>query len=125
MLWNYVVDLDRLDGPGGPRPEGPAPATREKPSHRERFMLDPPALADLDRDGTPDVIATVAFGESREESGTDQREREPGLRASNPVTDDSSWRSRVDRADGSGLTPSTKHSPSHPALHGGHNRRRL
>ena len=68
MLWNYAVDLDGLDGPGGPRPEGPVPDTREKPSKRTRYTLGTPAVVDLDRDGMGDLVATIAFSETQEEA---------------------------------------------------------
>ncbi len=66
ILWNYHADPD---GQGGPRPAGPAtwradpssagPSDKEPPRGQ---ILGEPAVFDVDGDGTPDLIATLAFG---------------------------------------------------------------
>ncbi len=64
MLWNYAPELD---GPGGPQAEGPILNTADKPSLRWSELIGAPVLADVDRDGSPDLIATTLFHESRAE----------------------------------------------------------
>ena len=61
MLWNYVAELDRL---GGPQPDGPVLDIQNKPSMRTRFFLGPAVLGGNDRNGSPDVIATISYSES-------------------------------------------------------------
>ncbi len=67
VLWNYHA---ARDGAGGPRPTGPAtwgidsermPDPADDDSLRGQ-ILGEPALHDVDGDGTPDLIASVAFG---------------------------------------------------------------
>ncbi len=60
MLWNYVAELD---GPGGPRADGPSMPDRSKPSERPCGLIGWPAIDDVDGDGTPDLIATLVFHE--------------------------------------------------------------
>ena len=57
MLWSYVADLD-----------GPGNSSQTKPTLRATWSIGKPALADVDRDGSPDLIVTCAFGETPEES---------------------------------------------------------
>ena len=63
VLWTYTAERD---GPGGPQPDGPDPAGAS-PETRPGTLLDEPAVLDCDRDGTPDVVLTVAFEESLRE----------------------------------------------------------
>jgi hypothetical protein len=65
MLWNYVADLD---GPGGPKADGPANFSQQDPRARANWTIGTPILADVDRDGLPDLIATCIFCETREET---------------------------------------------------------
>ncbi len=64
MLWNYIAELD---GPGGPKPDGPVFDIRDKPAMRYNSLLGAPVMADVDRDGSLDLIATIYFSESAEE----------------------------------------------------------
>jgi hypothetical protein len=63
LLWTYTAELD---GPGGPQPGGPVFA-RASSDVRPSNLVGTPDIVDCDRDGTPDVIATVAFSESLRE----------------------------------------------------------
>ncbi len=58
MLWNYTA---ALDGPGGPQPEGPLLPGPNRPAARYGSVVGMPATADVDQDGTPDLIATMTF----------------------------------------------------------------
>jgi hypothetical protein len=60
MLWNYAA---LLDGPGGPRAEGPSPPNQAKPTERPGSLIGWPAMRDVDGDGTLDMIATLVFQE--------------------------------------------------------------
>ncbi len=77
VLWDFTA---APDDPGGPRPAGPdlrsgPNANRmgfpghkpEEPGGRWRQVIGRPATADGDGDGTPDLIATMAFSETEEE----------------------------------------------------------
>ena len=65
MLWNYVAELD---GPGGARGGGPGIGRAILPFDRRSGVAEAVMLADVDRDGTPDVVAMLAFPESSTES---------------------------------------------------------
>ena len=65
MLWNYVAQLDK---PGGPQPDGLETSDRDKPAFRWRYIMGTPSVADVDGDGTPDLIATLIYSESNEET---------------------------------------------------------
>ena len=60
MLWNYVPTFD---GPGGPQPEGPEAIGPPEFPERPASLIGWPAIADVDGDGTPDLIATQVFHE--------------------------------------------------------------
>ena len=55
LLWNYAAVLD---GPGGPLSDGPSAPGPAKPAERPGSLIGPPAIGDVDGDGTPDLIAT-------------------------------------------------------------------
>jgi hypothetical protein len=78
MLWNYIAELD---GPGGP--DGPESNRMEATSVRTSEIIGKPALADVDRDGAPDVIATIVFAESTEETARRPAPKSPGVPAIN------------------------------------------
>ncbi|MHB1557755.1 MAG: hypothetical protein ACYC61_09765, partial [Isosphaeraceae bacterium] len=66
VLWNFHAEPD---GQGGPRPTGPAtwrasfvPSGQKNTNTLRGMILGLPARFDVDHDGTPDLIATVAFG---------------------------------------------------------------
>ncbi len=74
VLWNFHAEPD---GKGGPRPAGPAAwrsdmfvssDSEDTQTHRGQ-ILGEPALFDVDRDGTLDVIATVTFGKPKNAPG--------------------------------------------------------
>jgi hypothetical protein len=65
ILWNHVIEID---GAGGPKPDGPEVYTREKPSPLLGPIIGMPAMTDVDRDGTPDLIATIVLWESLDEA---------------------------------------------------------
>ena len=60
MLWNYVPEVD---GPGGPQPEGPSLPGPIRQASRPGWMIGKPEIADVDGDGTPDLVATMVFHE--------------------------------------------------------------
>ena len=60
MLWNYVPEVD---GPGGPQPEGPSLPGPIRQASRPGSLIGKPQLADVDGDGTPDLVATMVFHE--------------------------------------------------------------
>jgi hypothetical protein len=60
VLWTYLAELD---GTGGAYPEGPGLPGPIRPAGRSAQMLEAPTLADVDRDGVPDVVATIVFSE--------------------------------------------------------------
>ncbi len=60
VLWTHVSELD---GPGSPRPEGPMLPGPVQPAERAAQVIEQPAVHDVDRDGTPDIIATLLFHE--------------------------------------------------------------
>ncbi len=64
MLWNYAPELD---GAGGPQADGPIFNMPVEPSSRWSELIGAPVMADVDRDGSPDLIATTLFHESRAE----------------------------------------------------------
>ena len=57
MLWNYTAELE---GAGGPHADGP---NEQRPGR----LIGVPAVVDCDRDGTPDLIATLGFSEPPDE----------------------------------------------------------
>ena len=65
MLWNYGAELD---APGGPLPEGPGINSTDDPSRRNNRLAGVPAIADVNRDGVPDVLATFILAESEDET---------------------------------------------------------
>ena len=65
LLWSHVA---RLDGPGGPKAEAPEISRRDQPASRNGSIIGTPAIADVDRDGTPDLIATIGFWETPAET---------------------------------------------------------
>ena len=108
LLWTYRAEPD---GPGGPSPETPEPTEPVERLARRGHVLGAPELADLDRDGTPDLIVTVKFAESPEEQerrsaeedrrGLAQDQRPPALRRVIAVSGRSGrwlWSSPVDRS---------------------------
>jgi PQQ-like domain len=74
MLWNHVIEID---GAGGPKPDGPEVYTLEKPSPRSSSIIGTPAMADVDRDGTLDLISTIVFWESNEEAKRRRETKSP------------------------------------------------
>jgi hypothetical protein len=70
MLWNYVAELD---GPGGPR-DFPGVNRLSVPLERHSGVAEKVMMADVDRDGTPDVVAMIVFPESPAESTRRLRE---------------------------------------------------
>jgi len=75
VLWNYAPELD---GPGGPQAENPSLPRPDKPATRLIHSLGAPALADLDRDGTPDLISTLVFHETPQETARRYPGEKPG-----------------------------------------------
>ncbi len=65
ILWTYIPELD---GPGSPRPESPTIPGPFEPVERRAQILPQPALLDADRDGVPDIIATLLFQELPDET---------------------------------------------------------
>ena len=60
VLWEHMPELD---GSENPRPDdlelpGPTSTTR-----RPVYLAGPPSMSDMDRDGTPDLLATLIFSE--------------------------------------------------------------
>ncbi len=82
LLWNYTA---ALDGPGGPRPDGPdlrhGPGGPEPASPGARWanVVGALAVADADRDGVADLIATVSFSENQEEINERAADRARGV----------------------------------------------
>jgi hypothetical protein len=60
VLWEYALELD---GPGIAPPDDPGLPGPVSAVGRSVFLVEKPAIADLDRDGTPDLIATMIFYE--------------------------------------------------------------
>ncbi len=60
VLWTYLAELD---GPGGAYPEGPDLPGPIHPAVRPSWVIGQPAVGDLDRDGVPDLLATISFQE--------------------------------------------------------------
>ncbi len=60
VLWTYRADLD---GPGGAYPEGPELPGPIQPALRPGQIHHTARTVDLDRDGIPDIVATVGFRE--------------------------------------------------------------
>ena len=108
VLWTY---LPELDGPGGAYPAGPALPGPIQPATRPMQTIDAPTLADLDRDGVPDLIATLLFQEFPAEILARRPElaKDRTAQVRDPL-DASSRRSRADRESRSGATRSTPHS---------------
>lgn len=61
MLWNFVA---ARDGPGGPLSESRASPGKPKPDDPRGAMIGWPSIGDVDRDGTPDLIATLVLHET-------------------------------------------------------------
>ena len=59
MLWSHVAELD---GPGGAAPLSPT-----SPATRAGRVLGVFAVADVDHDGTPDLVVTLVIDESRQD----------------------------------------------------------
>ncbi len=64
VLWTYVAELG---GPGA-YPEGPESPGPARTTVRPDLVLGMPAVADVDRDGVPDLIATMGFLERSDEA---------------------------------------------------------
>ncbi len=64
VLWTYVAELD---GPGRARPEFPVIPGPVPNLERAVQPLGRPAVVDVDRDGTPDFVATLLFHEFPDE----------------------------------------------------------
>ena len=77
MLWNYVAELD---GPGGARPQGIFWPGKDRSTSRWTYITGTPVVTDVDNDGTADLIATVVFSETPQETGR-RTEATPGLGA--------------------------------------------
>ena len=65
MLWDYVADMDSPGGPLAKTPVLPRPGG----------LIGLPAVGDVDADGTPDLIATLVFHETKAE--VQQRIKKP------------------------------------------------
>ncbi len=74
MLWNFTAEVD---GSGRPLAESPGSARRMKPADRPGGLIGLPSVGDLNGDGTPDLIATLAFHETPSE--VQQRTKKPPL----------------------------------------------
>jgi PQQ-like domain len=86
VLWNYAAELDGQGGPDEPQ----ASAMDSRPE-RTGDVIGMPALADVDGDGAPDVIATIIFAKSDEETA-----RRPATKSSSvPNTDSEVFHRRV------------------------------
>ncbi len=101
VLWNYDAELD---GPGASHPNPPSGFGEPRPGARLANLIGEPATADLDRDGVPDIIATLLFY---------------GLPSDNPSPSQCpivgpSWPSRAAPGASSGATASNRPS-SQPA----------
>ncbi len=75
MLWSVAAGLDEK---GGLLTNGPESNDIEVIPGK---MIDAPALADVDRDGAPDLIATIIFSEPDEESARQRRAKSRGVLA--------------------------------------------
>ncbi len=108
LLWTYHADPN---GPGGPSPDGPEPPDPVTKITRQGRILGAPVLTDVDRDGTPDLIATMVFSEFEQEAerreveatrrGLALNSRPPDLRMVLAVSGRSGrwlWSNRVDRS---------------------------
>ncbi len=60
VLWEKTLDLD---GPGATPPDEPGTLGPVSAFRRLGSLVETPAVADLDRDGTPDLVVTVVFYE--------------------------------------------------------------
>ena len=69
FLWNYTADLDRPARAGAPWPE---------PGPRRSFIAGTPAVTDCDRDGTPDLIATVVVAERAQTDASSAKDQPQG-----------------------------------------------
>ncbi len=76
ILWTYRAELD---GPGTPYPDGPRIPDPKVPASRGGIPWDMPSAVDLDHDGTPDLLATLAFDEFSGEKAS--RARTPSASA--------------------------------------------
>ena len=105
MLWSHVAELD---GPGGAAPLSPT-----SPATRAGRVLGVFAVADVDHDGTPDLVVTLVIDESRRTSRDDPNKKPSShlLRLVALSAGASSPPFRGDRAAGSGLTRSIGRSP--------------
>ncbi len=83
LIWSYTAELD---GPGGPQPAGPEPDTTEQPAIRPGNLLGSPAVADCDRDGTLDVIATAVFQQTGQEKARQTMGKQSGTPTPNQPT---------------------------------------
>ena len=78
MLWSYAAQLDEKNG--GLRANGPESNDNDMEVIPAK-IIDVPALADVDRDGAPDLIATIIFSEPDEESARQRRAKSRGVLA--------------------------------------------
>jgi hypothetical protein len=64
VIWEHAFELDMagVTPPDDPRLPGPI-----QPGRRIASLVDVPSVADVDRDGTPDLVATVVFIELQTE----------------------------------------------------------
>ncbi len=75
LLWNHTADLD---SPSAARPGG---QRREPNTPRRSFVAGAPAVADCDRDGTPDLIATVVVVEPAPQAKDESQSAAPAAGA--------------------------------------------
>ena len=93
VLWTYLAELG---GPGGAYPGGPEWPGPLRPAVRPSHAYGVAPTADLDRDGVPDLIASMVFHEF-------PKVAEAGAAASSRPC-------RADRESGCGVTRSTRNS---------------
>ncbi len=83
LWWNHVAEPA---APGGPRGDDPGPKMRNDPSRAMSNIAGVPAVTDVDRDGTPDLIATMILADATQEQQQGSAETaSPGPRSEQPL----------------------------------------